>query len=73
MSNEHRLDRLEERFAWLQRHVTEQDRVMLKLSEENARLRREIEELRGRVSGAALRAGAEGEPSSSAQEKPPHY
>lgn len=72
MSNESRLERLEERFAWLQRHVTEQDRAMLKLSEENALLRRELEELRGRVSGSALReAGDAGLPPD--EEKPPHY
>ena len=38
MSSE-RIDRLEERLVWLQRHVTEQDKVMLELSDELARLR----------------------------------
>jgi SlyX protein len=40
MPNE-RVDRLEERIAWLERHVTAQDKAMLELHEEIERLRRE--------------------------------
>jgi SlyX protein len=45
-----RLDRLEERLAWLERHVTEQDRAMLELHEANTRLRRELAALRAAAS-----------------------
>ena len=63
-----RLDRLEERLAWLERHVTEQDRAMLELHEANTRLRRELAMLR---TAAANRddheAAADSDP------RPPHY
>jgi len=62
-----RIERLEERLAWLERHVVEQDKTMLELSEQNARLRREIEALRARLeSGPDLPSGGEEPP-------PPHY
>ena len=66
MSSE-RIDRLEERLAWLQRHVTEQDKVMLELGDELARLRNELAALRSRHSG-----GEFGEAMQS-DERPPHY
>lgn len=66
MSNE-RVDRLEERLAWLQRHVTEQDKAMLELADELARLRREVAALRARNPGADA-----GDPLPS-DERPPHY
>ena len=47
MSSE-RTDRLEERLAWLERHVTEQDKVMLAQGDALARLRRELALLRAR-------------------------
>lgn len=59
---------LEERLAWLERHVTEQDKAMLALHEELARLRAELKQLRERPSAAT----SENEPSDSA-ERPPHY
>ena len=40
MTDAERLTRLEERYAHLQRHSTEQDKVMLQLSEELAKLRK---------------------------------
>ncbi len=66
MSSE-RIDRLEERLAWLQRHVTEQDKVMLELGDELARLRVELMALRSRQSGGELGDAMQ------ADERPPHY
>ncbi len=60
------LARLEERLAWLQRHVTEQDKVMLDLAGEVDRLKKQVAELRGKL---ADEAGDE----PSADERPPHY
>ena len=59
--------KLEERLAWLERHVAEQDKVMLALHDELSRLRAELKQLRERLAG-----GAETEPPDSA-ERPPHY
>lgn len=62
--------RLEEKIAYLERHVTEQDKAMLELSEELARLKREFKLL-----GARLSTGAPGsvEESSPMDDRPPHY
>ena len=65
--------RLEEKIAYLERHVTEQDKAMLELADEIAALRREIRGLRerastGGASGAVENAGEGEEP-----ERPPHY
>ncbi|HTQ32491.1 MAG TPA: SlyX family protein [Opitutaceae bacterium] len=59
--------KLEERLAWLERHVAEQDKVMLALHDELARLRAELKLLRERPA-----AGAASEPPDPA-ERPPHY
>ena len=65
MSNDDRLTRLEERYAHLQRHSTEQDKVMLELADEVAKLRKEIAALRvQRSHGPEEEAG---------DERPPHY
>jgi len=61
--------RLEERLAWLQRHVTEQDKAMLQMSDDIARLRRELLVLRDRTPSGNLPA----EPDASSNERPPHY
>jgi SlyX protein len=63
-----RIDRLEERLAWLERHVTEQDKAMLALNEELARLRAELKPLRERLA-VEPKAGEQPEP----DERPPHY
>lgn len=68
MSEPDRFLRLEERVAWLERHVTEQDKAMLELAEEVARLRKEMLALRQRQEGAA---GSPEEPLG--DERPPHY
>lgn len=66
MNDAERLTRLEERYAHLQRHQTEQDKAMLELAEELARLKAELGVLRAR--DAAGPAAPE-----SADERPPHY
>ncbi len=63
-----RIDRLEERLAWLERHVTEQDKVML---EQSRRLDRALAELRLLRERAA--SGASATPETPADERPPHY
>jgi hypothetical protein len=66
MTDAERLTRLEERYAHLQRHQAEQDKVMLGLADELAKLRKELAVLRTRAA-----SGPEGaEP---ADERPPHY
>ena len=64
--NPDRLALLEERLAWLQRHVAEQDKAMLRLTEEIDRLKQQV---------ADLRAKSAAEPGEAAgpAERPPHY
>jgi SlyX protein len=57
---------LEERLAWLQRHVTEQDRAMLEMAGEIDRLKKQVAELRAKPVADA--GGPE-----TADERPPHY
>jgi SlyX protein len=64
-----RVQRLEEKVAYLERHVTEQDKAMLELTETLARVRVELRKLRERMTDAAAGDGG-GEP---ADERPPHY
>ena len=59
--------RLEEKIAYLERHVTEQDKVMLELTEELAALRREVKSLQDRG------AGSRGNDDAEEDERPPHY
>jgi len=66
MNDAERLTKLEERYAHLQRHSTEQDKVMLELSEEVAKLRKEITSLRAQRSGDA-------DGGDLPDERPPHY
>jgi SlyX protein len=61
-----RIARVEERLAWLERHVTEQDKVMLELAETLERLRNEAEFLRRRV-GDGMNLPPQ------TDERPPHY
>jgi SlyX protein len=61
------LNRLEEKIAHLEHHVTQQDKAMLEFADELARLRRELRALRERAS--STRDASEGE----VDEKPPHY
>jgi SlyX protein len=67
-----RLQRLEEKIAYLERHVTEQDKAMLELADELAGLRREVRALRERPArGAGGEAAGGGE--ELPHERPPHY
>jgi SlyX protein len=63
------LRRLEEKIAYLERHVTEQDKAMLEMAEGIARLRRELKSLRERSAGGA----GNGENETMPDERPPHY
>lgn len=71
MSNE-RIERLEERIAWLERHVGEQDKVMLELAETNARLKAQLIALHGRVSSIPANEDRVGN-GVLPEERPPHY
>jgi SlyX protein len=59
---------LEEKIAYLERHVTEQDKAMLELADDVGRLRRELKTLRERPGGGGTGPREEAEP-----ERPPHY
>lgn len=65
---------LEEKIAFLEHHVTEQDKVMLGFAEDLARLRRELTRLAARASGAssANETGG-GADEIVPDERPPHY
>ena len=67
MPDQH-LQPLEERITWLQRHVVEQDKAMLELGDEVARLREEMKALRDRLAGLG-----EGSDPIAPDERPPHY
>jgi SlyX protein len=67
VSNE-RIDRLEERLAWLQRHVTEQDKAMLEMAGQLDRFKAELTRLKQRSESAP--ANTDG---TMADERPPHY
>ena len=67
MTESERLTLLEERYAHLQKHVAAQDKAMLELNDEVARLRQELAVIR-----------AQPQPSSGSgeipdDERPPHY
>lgn len=66
MSDADRLTHLEERYAHLQRHSTEQDKVMMQLADELAKLRNELAAIRTRQQEP--REGGE-----TTDERPPHY
>lgn len=69
MDDRERLTRLEERYAHLQRHQAEQDKVMLELADELARLKKELAALRTGAAGSSPVGGGE----EAADERPPHY
>jgi SlyX protein len=68
VSNE-RIDRLEERLAWLQRHVTEQDKAMLEMAGQLDRIKAELMRLKQRAESAP--SGLD--QASPESERPPHY
>lgn len=61
--------RLEEKVAYLERHVTEQDKAMLELAGDFARLRKELQKLRERLTATTAGDGS----GASTDERPPHY
>jgi SlyX protein len=65
MSDE-RLAFLEERLAWLQRHVTEQDKAMLEMAGEIDQLKKSLSELSEKTEPDAG-------PTTVIDERPPHY
>jgi len=69
MNEAERLTRLEERYVHLQRHVAEQDKAMLELAEEFARLKAELAALRAQGAGGSSPVGE----AEAADERPPHY
>ena len=66
MKDIERITLLEERYAHLQRHSAEQDKVMLQLADELAKLRKELAALRTHQAG-----GRDSE--EAPEERPPHY
>ena len=69
MDEAQQIARLEERLAWLERHVVEQDKAMLEMSDDLTRLRRELLALRDRLPSNSSPT----EPDDTANERPPHY
>lgn len=69
--SEERIRHLEERLAWFERHVMEQDKVMLGFSRDLERALAELRLLRDRVASTA--GDATGAGGAAAQERPPHY
>lgn len=67
--NDERIVRLEEKVAYLERHVTAQDKVMLELGDAVVRLRAELRMLRERASESGSSAGRD----DLKDERPPHY
>jgi SlyX protein len=63
---------LEEKIAYLERHVTEQDKAMLELADELAALRREMKMWRERAMSGGNQGGPD-ERMDQADERPPHY
>ncbi len=60
---------LEEKIAYLERHVVEQDKAMLELAGDLARLRKEVQKMRDRLTTSAAGEGG----GASTGERPPHY
>jgi phage shock protein A len=67
MNDHTRFTRLEENVTHLQRHVTEQDKVILGLTEEIARLKQDL-------AGLRTQQASNGAPDTPpGDERPPHY
>jgi SlyX protein len=64
------ITRLEEKIAYLERHVAEQDKAMLEMAEDLERVKKEITLLRGRIAAVAVDAPGL---SVAREERPPHY
>ncbi len=69
-SSEHRLLQVEERIAWLERHVVEQDRAMMEMAETLQRVKQELSTLRAASASSTAQDGAAG---TNEDDRPPHY
>ncbi|MBC8009605.1 MAG: SlyX family protein [Burkholderiales bacterium] len=72
-----RIEKIEERVAWLEHHVTQQDKAMLEMSKRLDRLQAELLRQReragsDRITGFDGEAGGRGE-LDAATDRPPHY
>lgn len=65
-----RQQQLEEKIAYLERHVVEQDKAMLEMSELLNRIKSELGTMRDRMEDAAPGSG---DATSLLDERPPHY
>lgn len=65
-----RFEKLEERVAWLEHHVTQQDKAMLEMAQRLDRLQAEVLRLRERSTSAATDLAGGADP---LHERPPHY
>jgi SlyX protein len=65
------ITRLEEKIAYLERHVVEQDKAMLEFADELARMKRELTLLSGRLGASGARSAPDDSPAP--EERPPHY
>ena len=70
--NDERIVRLEEKVAYLERHVTAQDKVMLELGDAVVRLRAELRMLRERANESGSSVGRD-DGGELRDERPPHY
>ena len=70
-----RTEKVEERVAWLEHHVTQQDKAMLEMAKRLDRLQAELVRLRERSASAGFGEGAVGGGGSEGEplERPPHY
>ena len=73
MSDDERVVRLEEKVAYLERHVTAQDKVMLELGDALARLRAELRMLRERATDSSGGGSGNADGGEMRDERPPHY
>jgi SlyX protein len=67
------IKRLEEKIAYLERHVTEQDKAMLELSDEIAALRKELRAVTGQGAPRDTDERRSGDAPAAEDERPPHY
>lgn len=67
MTDDARLTRLEETLTHLQRHITEQDKVILALTDDVARLKQQLAVQQARTASAAS------DDDMPVDERPPHY
>lgn len=67
-----RIQRVEEKIAYLEHHVTQQDKAMLELADDLARLRAELKMLAARNANSPGETGA-ADSTENRVERPPHY